>query len=588
MCAIIGALGVTLPREQVEHARDSMTHRGPDDAGLYYDAKEGVALGHRRLSIIDLTQAGHQPFVSNDGRFIIVYNGEVYNYVELKEELKGMYEFKTETDTEVLLAAYMAWGEKCLNRLNGMFAFAIWDKKEKKLFCARDRMGVKPFFYTVQRNAFYFSSEIKGLHALGFGKAPNERMIFDYLYYGLYDHTNETFFSDIQKLPAGSYLLWENGAITISSYWDLKNHGSLKGGDTQDAESLKGRFKELLADAIRIRFRSDVPVGINLSSGLDSNTLLYFSKKILNQDLPSFSFCYEDERYNECRSIEAHLNQAQRARWHTTSISPETILTEAARMNLVQGEPYGGIPTLAHDHLFRMAREKGVTVLLEGQGGDEILGGYSYYRHEYEKDRGGEPTQKRVAPSLYGQDASSLRRANILNDDFVKKHEKNAIFFEAPLDSHVQNAQYRDIAHTKLPRVLRFHDHMSMAYGTELRLPLLDYRLVEFCFSLPIQYKINELSQKVLIREAMGEYLPDIVGATEKKTFSSVQGDWFRKYHKEMILEILNSPSFKRRPYWNHEVLGRQVEDFWKGNQDNSFFIWQCVNLELWFRAFID
>ncbi len=585
MCAIIGAAGKIPPRGTIERARDTMAHRGPDGSGIYYSEKEGVALGHRRLSIIDLSSAGKQPFCSNDGRFVIVFNGEIYNYPELKKELAHKYDFKTKTDTEVLLASYITWGEKCLQKLNGMFAFAIWDTKERKLFCARDRLGVKPLFYFFKDGTFYFSSEIKGLLALGVPATPNERIISEYLYYGLYDHTDGTFFSGIYSLGGGCYLAWKNGKIHIERYWSLGNVQERIG--TLDDNSAQEEYRKILADAIKIRFRSDVPVGINLSSGLDSNSLLYYSKKILKEDINTFSFCYEDEKYNECSLVERHLSRDQKRRWHTETVAPQGMLDEAVAMNAVQDQPFGGVPTLAHAHLFQLARRHDTTVLLEGQGGDELLAGYEYYRLEYEKDRKREPLGGRSPSLSLSQDSSALIDQTVFSSHFLKDIPPNPVF-QRPFSSHLLNAQYRDLVYTKLPRVLRFHDHMSMAHGRELRLPYLDYRFVEFCFSLPASYKINKSSQKVLMREAMKEYLPGIIESAPKKAFSAVQGEWLRRYHKNAIYDILSSPSFRERPYWDHDNLMRKADLFFGGKGDNSFFLWQCVNLELWFRKFVD
>ena len=585
MCAIIGVVGEIPSKKKIEEARDTMAHRGPDGAGVYYSSEDNIALGHRRLSIIDLSSAGSQPFFSDGGRFIIVFNGEIYNYLELKNELKERYRFRTDTDTEVLLASYAAWGEKCLQKINGMFSFAIWDTKEKKLFCARDRLGEKPLFYFFKDGTFYFSSEIKGLLALGTPAIPNEEVISDYLHHGLYDHTNNTFFSEIYSLRAGHYLTWKSGRILNKQYWSLDNIRER----THDLEEdiIQEEYREILSDSIRIRFRSDVPVGINLSSGIDSNSLLYYSKKILKEDINTFSFCYGDEKYNECKLIERHLSEGQKRRWHTEMVDPHKIIDEAATMNAIQDQPFGGIPALAHAHLFQLASSHNTVVLLEGQGGDELLAGYEYYRLEYEKDKRKEPL-KDESPSLsLSQDTSLLVDESIFNQKFLKRMRDLPAFLR-PFSSHLLNAQYRDLVYTKLPRVLRFHDHMSMAYGRELRLPYLDYRFVEFCFSLPALFKINESSQKVLMREAMKDYLPGIVESAPKKAFSAVQGEWFRRYYKNVIYDILTSPSFRGRPYWDNDNLMRKADLFFSGKGDNSFFLWQCVNLELWFRKFVD
>ncbi len=432
----------------------------------------------------------------------------------------------------------------------------------------------------------YFSSEIKGLLAFGAPRVPNEDIIFDYLYRGFYDHTDETFFEGIKSLRGGHVLIWKDGVVQTKVFWDLvkikPEYAGLNGDRVQDT------FKEILADAIKIRFRSDVPVGINLSSGLDSNSLLYYSKKILGKDIDTFSMRYPSEEYDECGLIEGYLSEAQKEKWNTVTVKPRDVLDEAVSMNEIQDQPFGGMPTIVYAHLNRLARKHKTTVLLEGQGMDELLAGYEYYRSEYEKDLKRIPFGEGASSDeLLSQDLSVLIDTEVLNPQLIKKHKKN-VRFAPPFKSHLLNAQYRDIVHTKLPRVLRFNDHVSMAYGRELRLPYLDYRLVEFCFFLPTRYKINATSQKVLMREAMGGYLPKVVYATQKKSFGRVQGEWLRKFHKNAIYNLLGSASFKKRKYWNHDALTRKADTFFGGVGENSFFLWQCINLELWLRKFID
>src|SRR3989344_2376117 len=588
MCGIIGVLGNNFPKkEKFEKARDALSHRGLDDRGLFYNPEESIALGHRRLSIIDLSNSGRQPFVSDDGRFVLVYNGEIYNYIELKKELAGKYSFKTGTDTEVLLAAFKVWGRECLKRLNGMFAFALWDSEKKKLFCARDRLGVKPFFYFIKNGTFYFSSEIKGLLALGVDRIPNERIIFDYLCHGFYDHTNETFFAGIKTLRAGHFLVWHKERASHGIFWDLSDVAPRH--ENLNDEGVREQFKEILVDAIKIRFRSDVPIGINLSSGLDSNSLLYYSKKILNKDVNTFSMRYPSTEYDEGRLIETYLTASQKRRWHTAIINPKSIFEDAVSMNIVQDQPFGGIPTIAYARLNEIARARETTVLLEGQGMDELLAGYEYYRPEYEKDLRGVPVRRLLgnhAALSLSQDLSLQIGVEILSPQFVKDHtgKRNDFIRKGLFGTHLMNAQYRDIVATKLPRVLRFNDHVSMAYGRELRLPYLDYRFVEFCFFLPVRHKISSVSQKVLMREAVGRYLPHVVRATQKKSFGRVHGEWIRKFHKNAVYDILESASFKKREYWNHDVLMRKAGAFFSDGRENSFFLWQCINLELWFR----
>lgn len=583
MCGIVGVLGNIPSKNKIKKARDVLEHRGPDNAGLYYDKQENIALAHRRLSIIDLSSAGIQPFFSNDKRYIIIYNGEIYNYLELKNELADFYNFKTKTDTEVLLAAYIKWGYKCLDKLNGMFAFAIWDKEKKELFCARDRLGIKPLFYTTIRKTFIFASEIKALLALGAKKEPNENIIFDYLYYGFYDHSDETFFKGIKRFPQAHYMILKDNQIKIKKYWDLTDNGNKK--LQLSKKQVQKKFKELLADSIKLRFRSDVPVGVNLSSGLDSNSLLHYAYKAVGtKEISSFSICTESKEYDECALINNYLDNEQKKLWHRSFLTPNEVFPLAIQMNKIQDQPFGGVPTIAYAKLNEKAKEKEVTVLLEGQGLDELLAGYKYYEIEYKKDLGQKSNDDSIGRS---QDATKLIGSEIMDKSFIKS-KKRKLSFKAPFSSHLLNAQYRDIMYTKIPRVLRFNDHISMAYSRELRLPFLDHRIVEFCFHLPSKYKINSGVQKSLMREIMKDYLPDIVNKKPKKAFTAVQVEWFKNHNKNEILAILNSSSFRKRKYWDYKKLMQAIGHFFEGKIDNSFFIWQCINLEMWLKKYID
>lgn len=582
MCGIIGIKGNLPDVHAFEFARDAMMHRGPDDTGTFRSETDGIMLGHRRLSIIDLSAAGHQPFSSVDGRYVVVFNGEIYNYLELRAELEGSYRFQTKTDTEVLLASYIVWKEKCLERLNGMFAFAVWDSGRGILFCARDRLGEKPFFYSYDGQRFTFASEIKSLLSLGVERVPDERMIHEYLVYGQYDHTANTFFRDVKKLPPGHYLTVGSGSPRISRYWDLSDAEPAVELGEEDAA---GRFEELLADSIRLRYRSDVPVGLNLSSGLDSNSLYQYSFRVNGAYPSTFSMCLPSGEYDECEIISGFLSDEQKKGWNTCTVVPDDIFPLAEKMNRIQDQPFGGIPTIAYAKLVESARDAGVTVLLEGQGLDEILAGYKYYEAELEHDRAGKKSSDQ--PMTLSQDMTTQIFPEIIESGFRSRFAE-PISFEHPFDSNLLNAQYRDLMHSKLPRVLRFNDHATMAYGRELRLPYLDHRIVEFCFWLPPSLKIDSTGHKALMRRIMKGRLPAPVHGTPKKAFGAIQTEWFRKHFHKEIMDIIGSSSFASRSYWDHAALDRRIGEFFSGKGNNSFFIWQCINLELWFRAYID
>lgn len=514
MCGIIGYAGKNIEKEQFESARDSLIHRGPDGFGAYYDLQKGVALGHRRLSIIDLSDAANQPMISNDGRYAIIFNGEIFNYPELKKELSD-YPFSSQGDTEVLLAAFIKWGKGCLNKLNGQFAFAIYDKQKGELFCARDHFGIKPFFYFFENGIFIFASEIKALFKLGLQKKPNDKMVNEYLKFGLYDHSDETFFQDIKSLSPGHFLVFKEGKIKIEKYWDLADIPEREFSGTR--EEAEDRLRELIEDAVRLQLRSDVPVGFNLSSGLDSGVLYYFSKSIYGADghnLHLFTARLPDGPFDEGALLEQRLTLDERVRWHTATLTPEKVDALAKELMVIEDQPYGGYPTIQYYNLYKeTAGVGGVKVLLEGQGMDELLAGYSHY--------------------------GSLEK---LDERFPK-----------PFVSTLRNAQYRDIRYTKLPRVLRFNDHISMAFGKELRVPFLDRRLAEFCFLLPDRFKIENGKHKSILRSAMEKYLSSDIKQNPKIQFGAFQTVW----------------------------LGKDLGE-------SSFSLWQEINIKLWKQKFFN
>ncbi len=574
MCAIIGQAGGPIDRKKFEEARDVMTKRGPDDSGVFYDEKNNVALGHRRLSILDLSAAGKQPMESRDGRYRIIFNGEIFNFLELRKELPE-YTFKTNSDTEVLLAAYVKWGSKCLEKLNGQFAFAIYDTRTGEIFCARDRFGILPFYYSASDGVFRFASEIKALLAMGISAKPNDRIIFEYLRYSAYDHSEETFFEGIKRLPPGNYATWKKGALEIKPYWDLAALKTQEGSyDNLSEDEASARFKELLESAIRLRFRSDVPVGLNLSSGLDSMSMLFFTNKAIGGKVHLYSAGLNDPKYDESGYLKNLLDADQRKLLTTSTMTSEKVWPLAEKLNAIEDEPYGGLSSINYLNLYEETGMPGVTVLLEGQGVDEILGGYRYY-------------QEGGADQDFSQDLTREGAAEVVAPEFAKKYEA-PLTFPKPFRSGLLNLQYRDLRYTKLPRVLRFNDHINLAYSKELRPPYLDHRLVEFCFFLPAKFKIDGERRKVLLRDTMKDIVPEADRSRAKTFFGAFQTDWLRRYFKKEVYEILDSKSFQGRPYWDAKKAREKADRFFAGEGDNSFFLWQWINLEMWLRKYID
>jgi asparagine synthase (glutamine-hydrolysing) len=573
MCGIAGILGDGWQRDELEAMVACQRHRGPDGQGLYVDPCGRAGLGHNRLSIIDLSSAGRQPMADPHGRYWICFNGEIYNYVELRDELSADHEFRTRTDSEVLLAAYIKWGEKCLDRLIGMFAFAIWDEKSKVLFAARDRFGVKPFYYGVRPDgAFVFASEIKALHAGGLPAIADKTAWATYLAHGVHDHTERTFWEGVRALPAGSLLKWRDGRSQVSSWYDVAERIGTSLDERSIAE-VQEEYLSLLASSIRLRFRSDVPVGINLSGGLDSSTLLAIVHSVQggDSDVKAFTFCTGDPQYDELPWVRQMLKQT-RHELVVCNLTAEEVPVLAESVQRHQDEPFGGIPSLAYARLFERAREHGVIVLLDGQGMDEQWAGYDYY---------GNPTNGGSAVSFVQGTRSSAVRAECLVPEFSVLSDR----FEPPAvfgGDRLRNLQYRDVRYTKIPRALRFNDRVSMRSSTELREPFLDHRLFELALAQPAERKIKDGTRKWLLRRITRELLPGGVVEAPKRPVQTPQREWLRGPLRSWADDCIEMALKRCAGDW----LDRQkVRTAWleynNGSSDNSFFVWQWISLGL-------
>jgi asparagine synthase (glutamine-hydrolysing) len=581
MCGIAGIIG-DYNEFQIDGMLISQSHRGPDATGKYFD-KNFAALGHNRLAIIDLSEQSNQPFIDNSGRYVLVFNGEIYNYIEIKASLQNQYDFKTESDTEVLLAAFITYGTACLEIFNGMFAFAIWDNQEKKLFAARDRFGVKPFFYTLFNNGFYFSSEIKALHSVGIPKEPNEKVWASYFAYGSYGKPDETFWSDILQLRGGHFLEYENKNLTIKKWYCFEEEVA-KQPENLTFEQAKEQYVALLKDSIQLRFRADVPVGFNISGGLDSSVLLALvnlqengsaknnsnsnsenlKSKISNpQSIKAYTFYTNNSDYDELPWVEQMIAKTNNPLVKVL-LQADEIPAVAQKMAWQQDEPFGGIPTLAYAKIFEQARKDKVLVLLDGQGMDEQWAGYDYYTQDTEA------TIQGVSDSPY--------KTTMLSDSFLAKAEKP--IYPKPFDDEVLNKQYRDLFYTKIPRALRFNDRISMAFSTELREPFLDYRLVELAFSLPLAFKIRNGQTKFMLREIASEYLAEDLVFAPKRPLQTPQREWLAEELKEWVshcFEAIENSSYSK--WFTIEKLQNELDFYFEGNQQSSFHIWQCISL---------
>ena len=569
MCGISGWAGKGWKRDHLNAMVAALSHRGPDDTGFYIASSGTVGLGHNRLSILDLSAAGHQPMTDFTGKLHLVFNGEIYNYLELRAELPN-YPYQSQTDSEVLLAAYQCWGEACLEHFVGMFAFILWDESNHRLFAARDRFGIKPLFYHLKPDGdLLLASEIKALHAAGVDPDPDPVAWATYLADGLYHHSERTFWAGVKSLLPGGKLTWQDGKLTVSSWYYLAD--KVAETDTRPADTVMEEYLALLEQSVAFRFRSDVPVGINLSGGLDSSVLLSLVHQIQGpeSDVKAFTFVTGDPAYDETPWVQQMLAQTR----HPSILCQLTAGDVAALAESVQyyeDEPFGGVPTLAYARLFERARAEGVIVLLDGNGMDEQWAGYDYYQSAL---------QGKAAGLVQGTKESPVR-SECLIPDFAAQAEK----FSFPLASPdpVRNLQVRDIVYTKIPRATRFNDRISMRVATELREPFLDHRLVELALRQPVERKIQGETRKYLLRKLAACLAPAGVVEAPKRPLQTPQREWLRGPLATWTETQIETAIHAYGDTWlDADAVRIAWQDYLRGGSDNSFYVWQWVSLGL-------
>ena len=615
MCGISGIINLknnNVNQADIQSMMSAMRHRGPDDEGVFVD--KNIGLGFVRLSIIDLSPAGHQPMNSSDDRYVIVFNGEIFNYVELREELKQKgYVFKTDTDTEVLINSYIEWGEGCQHRLNGMWAFAIFDKVEKSVFFSRDRYGIKPFYYFQNEEIFAFASEIPSLLKAWKGKVEaNMQSIFDYLVFNRTDQTNETFYKDISKMQHGHCLKINIGdRISIpepNKWYELK----LEIGRRNNQRLTIDEFTSLFDDAIRIRLRSDVPIGVCLSGGLDSSSIVStLIKKFDKKDLNTFSAVYQQGQFGDESKF---INMYQEELKNMFYINPNhtSLIDDLNKFIEIQGEPIPATGPYAQYKVMELAHGN-VVVTLDGQGADEMLAGYHYFFGFYFKDllkhfkiiRLIKEIYKylNTHKSLFGiktfiyfllpkylRTKARVDEKSYLNSEFVEKYGKtNSIAGNLYAANSLNEALINHFEY-KLEHLLKWEDRNSMAFSLEARVPFLDHRLVEATLSADGRDIIINGMTKAPLREAMKGILPEEIRLRVDKTgFDTPQDEWFREPEfQTIVFEVLDSETFKNRNVINPEIAKKLYKMHLASEINISKEIWKWIHLELWFRIFID
>jgi len=606
MCGIAGFADSSLSHEEsssiIEKMLQSIAHRGPDNRSVWKEMP--VVLGHNRLTIIDLSDAANQPMEYDSA--LITYNGEIYNYIELKKELEAKgFIFKTSSDTEVMLAAYRAWGTDCVKRFVGMWAFAIWDKKTKTLFCSRDRFGIKPFYYIHAGEKFYFGSEYKPLKLSPlFSNELNLAQVSRGLQLGWCTYHGETYFEKIKQLPEACNLIFRNGKVSIEKYWDIdlekKFHGSF--------QERKNKFNELFTDSIRIHMRSDVEVGACLSGGLDSSSIA-----------ASVSTLFPKTKFQTFTIYYSGKNEVDERPWVSEVLkkypsllphyfSPEEDDIAQHFQNAIY---HADVPLSASSHfsqyfVMQLAAQHKIKVLLDGQGSDEILAGYmhSFYRlfGGYFKQLNLVSYVTQILSLSIKQKYNPFKIADVKMKSllaafcseqklyeleyrkfypFLPDDNKINFSFSNDFGSRLNNFLYHLTFTTSLPTLLQYEDRNSMAFSIESRVPFLDHRLVEFAFSLADEDKIKNGTTKYILRNSLWNILPEsIVNRKDKKGFVTPgEVKWLRGPLRHLLEQ-----DFSNLDFINRNRAQQVLSDFKKGNNKNAYLVWRLVVLNDWLK----
>lgn len=626
MCGLAGLIGVG-DETYLERMMKALAHRGPDGEGKLWIPELRAGLGHRRLAIIDLSPQASQPMADESQQIWIVYNGEIFNYRELRQELKARgYHFKTESDTEVIINAYKEWGENSLNKLNGMFAFGIIDRRQRRLLAARDRLGVKPFYYWQNGSSLIFASEIKAFKAAKlFPLEPDYEVLRNPSRYQVSPHTG---FRQIKKLPAGHYLVFQDGQLSLRKYWDILPREE----DLPENEAIE-KLDGLLRDAVRSNLISDVPVGLLLSGGLDSSLIGALIAQISPLPINCFTirFSAKDQKF------EAMPDDSRFAREVANKFGFEhrefeissDVVNLLSRLVWHLDEPLADPAAINLYLMARTAKDNGLSVLLCGMGGDEIFGGYrrqlalwraSLWRFLFPRWLHA-PANQMIKALPVASQTRGFRRLRWLKRffsfAFLDTPEKYLVSDLGMSRESFKRFYGRDIDYeslsllklmrnylqvqgiSELTRIclmdtkiflpdhnLTYSDKASMAAGVELRPPLCDHRLVEFMFSLPPKFRIKGGEQKYLLKKTGRRYLPENLIQRPKAPFGSPLRSWVRGALREMIDDLLSEEALRRRGLLNPKEVRRAIDEDRRGQQDHSLLIWTFLTWEIWFRTF--
>lgn len=608
MCGIVGKINFrkkiedNITKNTIYDMMKVIKHRGPNDNGYFIEDK--VALGFVRLSIIDLSNAGHQPMMSDDDNLVLTFNGEIYNYIEIREELKEIgYRFKTQTDTEVLLKSYQEWGESCLEKFNGMWAFVIYNRETKEIFGARDRFGVKPFYYYKDSHSFIYGSEIKAIKkALQKRLTPNEEAIFNYLVFNRTDYNNRTFYKDIYKIPHGhSFKIDKEGEFKIKKWYNLKERCNKTPIDSRE-------YLDKFTSSIKLRMRSDVPVGVCLSGGLDSSSIASTIVKRLGiDDIKTFSAVYKKGQIGDESSFIEEMSPYIKEMKFITPTA-KSLYEDLEDMVKYLDEPVPTTSIYAQYSVMKLAKES-VVVTLDGQGADEQLAGYHYFYGFYFKELLQKIEIKKLSSemfyyvkkhkSLFGIKSliffmlperlkTKFRRDKIsyIKEDFYKEESKNNIISKELYGSKNLKESLINHFEYKLEHLLKWSDLNSMRFSIESRVPFLDYRLVEQTLSQTEDSYIKRGLTKYILRESMKAIIPEKIRLRyDKMGFETPQDEWFREeLFQEKIFNLLKKPSKEFHKYIDTDIALEMYKKHLTKEINCSKEIWKWINLNLWLK----
>jgi asparagine synthase (glutamine-hydrolysing) len=630
MCGIAGMVATdglrADERARLPRMRDVIAYRGPDEAGAWYD--HHAALGHRRLSIVDLA-TGSQPLGNEDGTIQIVFNGEIYNHADLRPELENAgHRYHTRCDTEAIVHAYEEWGDDCVHRFRGMFAFAIWDAPRRRLLLARDRLGIKPLYWTVRDGRLIFGSEIKAILASGLVEARANETGLPELLGTRYLSGEQTLFQGIRKLLPGHLLVYEQGRVTTRQYWDVPVGAAAEPPAPNGREWVR-RFRELLEESVRLRLMSDVPLGMFLSGGLDSSAIAAIMARMIDRPLQTFSVAFEERAFSEL-TWAREVAQAIGADAHEVVIGAGQFFDAVPRLVWHEDEPIAHPSSVPLYFVSALAREH-VTVVLTGEGSDELLAGYGKYPRALLNWRAGGVYARvmpdaarrwladRVIPALPDGMARYARRSFL-----AVEHTPEAAFFDnfaaVPLarqrelfNGRLRGAAtpeaaysasrdwldrpgdqplldrllYADIK-TYLVELLMKQDQMSMAASIESRVPFLDHKLVEFVATMPGAWKLSGFTTKRVLREAVKDLLPPRILRRPKMGFPVPFSLWSRGPWHHVVRDVLLDRRARERGLFDAAQVTHLLDDHAAGRGDSGDILWSLFNLELWYRTWID